>query len=556
MTNDIVLSSVIRSTVNSIQRTQETFDRTSARLATGKRVNSALDQPQNFFAAKALTNRASDFSRLLDGIGQSIRTIEEAEIGTRAIERLIQQAKSVAIEAQSEIAASSDTAAFIGTENLVRRGDLVANTAITNNTTFDIIAGDGNGNSRRATVTITAGETIYDLVAEIVTLQDSGVDLDVNAQVARNGGLLITSTANDFIRIESSAGNADYTTMVALGLDDYVDANGDGTVVQDNFLISAPLTRISDGMPVEASDQFLDGIRGANGLTFAAIKTTNPGQDTYGFGINGETVQRFPFHEIIGQAISVQHILDRVNNDPTLSQMIEADLIESTGQIIIRPISDDVRQITFEVTDWTAPNQVLPFGFGSGASDSTGADGTQIDSEIVTLGTAPEPLYRLEDDYTTLMEQIDTLVVDAHYRGVNLLASDNLTTQFNTDGSNNLVTEGVDFSSTGLGINERSFNSVTNIQTVIDHLDRALDEVRNFGSTLSSDLNIVTTRQNFTTTLINNHETGADDLTIADMNEEGANLLATQTRLALGQTALSLATQTQATILNLFGGNG
>ena len=100
MVNDIVLNSVIRSTVNSIQRTQETFDRTSARLATGKRVNEALDQPQNFFAARALTHRADDLSRLLDGIGQSIRTIEETLIGVDALQNLLNQAEAIAVNSR------------------------------------------------------------------------------------------------------------------------------------------------------------------------------------------------------------------------------------------------------------------------------------------------------------------------------------------------------------------------------------------------------------------------------------------------------------------------
>jgi len=79
MSSDIVLTSALRTNLLSLQNTQRLIDTTQERLATGLKVNSALDNPQNFFAAQSLNNRASDLGRLLDGISQSIRTIEEAD---------------------------------------------------------------------------------------------------------------------------------------------------------------------------------------------------------------------------------------------------------------------------------------------------------------------------------------------------------------------------------------------------------------------------------------------------------------------------------------------
>ena len=80
----------------------------------------------------------------------------------------------------------------------------------------------------------------------------------------------------------------------------------------------------------------------------------------------------------------------------------------------------------------------------------------------------------------------------------------------------------------------------------------ALETVRNFGLTLANDLSVIQTREGFTQNMINTLSEGADKLTVADQNEEGAKLLALQTRQQLGVTSLSLASQSQQAILRLF----
>ncbi|MFK7838814.1 MAG: hypothetical protein AB8B83_00650, partial [Bdellovibrionales bacterium] len=92
------MSATIRNTINAINRAQDSFDKSSLRLSTGLRVNNALDNPQNFFTSFSLNNRASDLNRLLDGIGQSIRTVEEAIIGVESLDSLLNQAEAVVQE--------------------------------------------------------------------------------------------------------------------------------------------------------------------------------------------------------------------------------------------------------------------------------------------------------------------------------------------------------------------------------------------------------------------------------------------------------------------------
>jgi len=83
-------------------------------------------------------------------------------------------------------------------------------------------------------------------------------------------------------------------------------------------------------------------------------------------------------------------------------------------------------------------------------------------------------------------------------------------------------------------------------------LDAALSTLRSQASTFGSNLSVVQTRQDFTKALINTLETGAAGLILADTNEEGANLLALQTRQSLSSTALSLASQADQNVLRLF----
>jgi flagellin-like hook-associated protein FlgL len=85
-----------------------------------------------------------------------------------------------------------------------------------------------------------------------------------------------------------------------------------------------------------------------------------------------------------------------------------------------------------------------------------------------------------------------------------------------------------------------------------DRVFAALGEVRSFGSSLSNNLSIIQTRRDFTEQTINTLRAGASDLTDANLNEEGANLLALQTSQQLGVTSLSLASQSQQSVLRLF----
>jgi flagellin-like hook-associated protein FlgL len=104
--SEIVLTAGIRSNLLQLQQTADLLSLTQSRLATGKKVNSALDNPVNFFTAQSLTNRAKDLTALLDGMSNAIQTLKAADNGITAITKLVQSAQSLASQARQ----TADTA--------------------------------------------------------------------------------------------------------------------------------------------------------------------------------------------------------------------------------------------------------------------------------------------------------------------------------------------------------------------------------------------------------------------------------------------------------------
>lgn len=159
-----------------------------------------------------------------------------------------------------------------------------------------------------------------------------------------------------------------------------------------------------------------------------------------------------------------------------------------------------------------------------------------------------------ESQYEQILTQITTLASDSGYRGTNLLTSGTLSIEFSQySGDANLTVNGFDSDATGLGLTSAAgWDTAGNVTQALANMDSALTTLRTKSSTLASNLATITTRQTFTDSMINTLQTGADNLTLADMNEEGANMLALQTRQSLGTTALSLSSQAAQSVLKLF----
>ena len=161
--------------------------------------------------------------------------------------------------------------------------------------------------------------------------------------------------------------------------------------------------------------------------------------------------------------------------------------------------------------------------------------------------------------FNELLSQINSIANDSTFNGLNLLQAspDNLAVEFNEDNTSNLTITGLDATTATSGINiavaANNFGLNANIDTALTAISSALTTLRSNASTLGSNNTILTTRLDFTTNLVNTLETGSGKLTLADLNEESANLLALQTRQQLGLNSLALASQSERAILSLFG---
>jgi flagellin-like hook-associated protein FlgL len=160
--------------------------------------------------------------------------------------------------------------------------------------------------------------------------------------------------------------------------------------------------------------------------------------------------------------------------------------------------------------------------------------------------------------FNTLLSQVSQLASDSGYRGTNLLTAGSQTVEFGQrTNAATLQISGFSATATGLTVQSAvatawsaSGNSAINSSS--SELESALTFLRAKSSSLSANLSVVTTRQDFTNSMINTLQTGADNLTLADTNEEGANMLMLQTRQNLGITSLSMASQSAQAVLRLF----
>jgi flagellin-like hook-associated protein FlgL len=338
--SNISLTASMRSNLLSLQNTSKLMNQTQERLSTGKKVNSAIDNPSSFYTAQSFNIRASDLSGLLDSMGQAISTIKAANEGIEAITSFVEQAQAVATSALGETDGTSRKA-YMDQFNAIR-------------TQIDELASDSGYKG-------------------VNLLGGTSVNLTVNFNEDRSNKLTIAG----------------------------VDASTTGLSINK-------------------------AAWGGAAITGAAVIGAEP-----------------PAADIAkGAYFSVDGVVYRA-----LSKIDKADA--TTAKIDV---------------------------------------------------SAHEKMVKIDNSY-------------------------------------------YDFTSDA---------AATAIQASITEAIKAIDTLRNDASTFGNNYSIVQTREDFTTNLINVLEEGADKLTLADMNEESANMLALQTRQQLAINSLSLASQAAQSVLKLF----
>ncbi|WP_438344434.1 flagellin hook IN motif-containing protein [Methylorubrum populi] len=214
----------------------------------------------------------------------------------------------------------------------------------------------------------------------------------------------------------------------------------------------------------------------------------------------------------------------------------QATIDSLTGKISITTSNDVGAQNLSIVANGTGN----PFTTGTAAAN-LGGDGLNARNNLVQT-------------YNDLLKQMDQLASDAGFNGVNLLSGDNLTINFNEKGTSQLKVQGSATSAASLGLSavgQTNFQESSAIKKIVDQINSASSQLQSRAAALGSNLAVVQNRQDFTKQIINVLDTGAANLTSADLNEEAANSQALSTRNSLAISALSLANQSQQGILQL-----
>ena len=461
--SDITLSAGVRTNLLTLQNTADMMATTQNRLATGKNVNSALDNPTNFFTSQNLSARANDLSNLLDGIGNAIKTIEAADNGITAITKLVESAQSTARQALQDGGAGAGT--------IVESSSSIST----------------NG------LTPVSGESIQDQ-AKRQTLSNLGF------------------AAGDTITIQSTdtSTGAVSNIEITVGTTQKVDGTGPVASVQDVL----DVVNASGVVTAEVTDA------GKLKLTGSDTDTLNLSIVDTGGDASTATTQATSLAASLGFG---------TNSNVDLSDPADGDYVDA-GETAV----------TF--TD----------GASAGAADTLSIT-TQANPAANSSSRQ-----KLVSQFNNILEQIDKLAEDASFNGVNLInsSSSKLTVAFNEKRDaatkSELSLTGEDLTSSGLNITTVSSLSDSEANASLDQLSEALITLREAGSKFGSNLSTVQIRKDYTKASINTLQTGADNLVLADTNEEGANLLALQTRQQLSTTALSMASQADQAVLRLF----
>ncbi|WP_454621844.1 flagellin N-terminal helical domain-containing protein [Bradyrhizobium cenepequi] len=520
----IILSASVRQNLLSLQSTADLLATTQSHLSTGKKVNSALDNPTNYFTAASLDNRASDINNLLDGIGNGVQVLQAANTGITSLQKLVDSAKSIANQAlqatsgySSKSTATSAAVTGATATNLLGNADTaatVSGTAVTNllGTETTTAAGFANGDSftvNGKTITFATGgagpttASTTDAAGNVtINLQYNGTTDSTVADVlsAINGitGGTSSVSAGNVLTISNAA--ADKTNSIVLG--------GTGSVLAKLGLTAG------ETKPTNTKDGQV--------LSIAAIGTKAAQNITIGTGAG---------------AVNTLDDLNKKLADSNLTASLSAD-----GKLTITTANDDASvDLTGKIT-----------GSATGASGLLGTLTTTAPVKDINAQNTRADLVR---QYNTVIDQIKTTAQDASFNGINLLNGDQLKLVFNETGKSTLTINGVTNDPAGLGLASLTagtdFIDNDSTQKVLTSLNNASSTLRSQASAFGSNLSIVQIRQDFSKNLINVLQTGSSNLTLADTNEEAANSQALSTRQSIAVSALALANQSQQSVLQL-----
>lgn len=526
MANSISLSASMRSNLLALQDTSMMQDLTQGRLATGKKVNSAIDNPASYFTAASLNNRATDLSARLDGIGQALQTLKAVSKSLDGLTTLVGQAQALAKQADE---AAGATVSTLTTAQVKSVDGLSVTTLIGASTTTSLSAAWAGlaANTAAAVFKISvngATAQTVDLTATDVTTVSITALLTIINALSSLSSAGVTATYNttsnqiDFVAKAGTTIQIDETTTTG------------ATVLFGANVGSTNIHTFSN--PSATSSQLLVAAFGVTANDSFDIEVSNPAA-----GTNATTIS-----VAISVADTIATFVTKLN---AIDSSLSASYNTTSGKI------------DFSAAAGTSVQIVEGAGGGAGAEVFGSARvGTTNDLVFGTSnsGTAVAKNFA---DFKTVMTQIDQLVADSSYKGTNLLkGSASMSVSFNEDGSSALTVQGVDYTYTNLGMtNTTSLNwgsTAGDIQKSVTQAKEALDTIRSQAATFGTSNSIIQTRNDFTKNMVDTLKSGSDKLVLADMNEEAANMLALQTQRQMATNSLSMASQAAQSVLQMF----
>ena len=585
--SNINLTAAVRQNLLSLQSTAQMMAKTQNTLSTGNKVNSALDNPSNFFTASSLNSRASDLGNLMDSMKSGIKTIEAADNGLTSITKTLESMQSTLRQARQDktfetASYTLGTATNYATDKLTFTGGafgtsggsgtvkLMTDSAQTATTTANYT---GPTASNKATVTSAGGATLavgeggaIRLTYGTDTLDVTLADGDTSAQVATKiqaaidadstfkGKLAVTQTGGNFTFAATSAEdktlsiadaplNGNGTAAAAFGT--LTTTNAVGSDGQDKFTING----VDVTLDATTSTDLATSVANINiqlgnaGSKFKAVASGSKlaiqaNDSTAGdLKITGTDASKFAAaidDTSLHYAKTTDQLVNEINNSTSLGTKIKAS--NDNGKLRIQNLS--TQDLNVDGVD------------SSGTIDGTSTGVSAIGGNTVRSGLA--------DQFNVLRDQLDKLADDASFNGINLLRGDKLKITFNETGTSSIdiqVPGGKSVDTTQLGLPTtmlaKDLDADTSIDSLLDTVKTALNQVRSQASTFGSNLSVVENRQDFTKKMMNTLQTGASNLTLADMNEEAANMVALQTRQSLATSSLSMANQADQNVLQL-----
>ncbi|MGY3441848.1 flagellin [Bradyrhizobium sp. USDA 4473] len=527
----IVLSASVRQNLLSLQSTADLLATTQNRLSTGKKVNTALDNPTNFFTAQSLDNRASDINNLLDGIGNGVQVLQAANTGITSLQKLVDSAKSVANQAlQAAVGYSAKsqvtTAVITGATTDDIRGTATYSSAT--------LAGSVVNNNLTTPAPITAATKLVSATnSDTLAATPTGV-INVNGKTISFSTSQTTSTTD-------SAGNVTLGTGAGstLTVGDLLTAIDGITGATTASTVSAGALQISTGInqDLNISGAGLAAFGLTAGTTARTVATPSPLNGlTLTIGATGNgTATNITFGSGAGQVKSLNDL-----NNALSANNLQASL-SASGALTIST-TNDAASATIGTIGGTAAASGKLFNGLAGSAPVQDPNGLANRANLV-------------NQYNNILDQITTTAQDASYNGINLLNGDQLKLTFNETGSSTLKIQGVTFDASGLNLTKlvagTDFIDNASANATLKTLNNASGLLRTQASTLGSNLSIVQIRQDFSKNLINVLQTGSSNLTLADTNEEAANSQALSTRQSIAVSALALANQSQQSVLQL-----